>query len=439
MVNCLLNKTFIFFSFFNLSMSSNLIKTIYRSSTLVPWMKQNALPNLEIVKASGHHIYTQDQKITDFTCGAMVVSLGHRNKYVQGGLSDHTDTGIAYVPSNFATHHRDYLSDRLIDVSEFSNGKVLYGNGGADANEMACFLAQEYQNFNQRTGHRVLSFEKSFHGGSTIGASLISGDARRVAKDKYYQLPWEPILPNADWEDQGKSSLEAIDKMLDDSVSSILVEGSSGSAGCILYPEGYLSELAKLCQDKNILFICDEVMSGFGRTGSFWAHQKQDVKPDIITCAKALTSGYSQLSGVILNSEVSSVFQENPVMCGLTYSGHPLSCTVANRCMDLYLQDNRKLLDNVNEKSNLINQIGCEIAKKYSFIREYRNNGFLGCFELDLSEDKLAEVSNLLIQNNIYCMRIRHNIFTSPMLGIDDDLLGNSMKQIETAFSMLEI
>ena len=114
-------------------------------------------------------------------------------------------------------------------MSNFSQGKVLYGNGGADANEMACFLAQEYQGLNNKSSSRILSFQQSFHGGSTIGASLISGDARRVTKSKYYCLPWEPIMPNPIWNDRGKSSLKEISNLLDDSVSAILVEGSSGS------------------------------------------------------------------------------------------------------------------------------------------------------------------------------------------------------------------
>ncbi len=125
-------------------------------------------------------------------------------------------------------------------------------------------------------------------------------------------------------------------------------------------------------------------------------------------------------------------------MCGLTYSGHPLACTVANRCLDLYLDNNRILLDNVMEKSILLNKLGQDIAKKYDFVKEYRNNGFLGCLELDLPDDKLAEVSELLLENNIYCMRIRQNIFTSPMLGINDLLLEESMHQIDTALSQLE-
>ena len=90
------------------------------------------------------------------------------------------------------------------------------------------------------------------------------------------------------------------------------------------------------------------------------------------------------------------------------------------------------------EKSNLLNNLGQNIVKKYDFVKEYRNNGFLGCLEFNLPEDKLAEVSTLLLENNIYCMRIRHNIFTSPMLGIDDSLLEESMNQIDTALSQLE-
>ena len=428
-----------FFSSFKLSMSrKNIISSLSRSSTLIPWNQQANIKSLEILYAKGHHIYTESQKITDFTCGAMVVSLGHNNPHIYQGFQNHLKNGISYVPSNFSTRTRDYLSDRLLDVTNFIGGKVLYGNGGADANEMACFLGQEYQSLNNQPGHRILSFEQSFHGGSTIGASLISGDNRRVSKAKHYQLPWEPIMPNADWNDKGEKSLETIDNLLDDSVSSILVEGSSGSAGCILYPPGYLQKLSKLCQDKNKLLICDEVMSGFGRTGHFWGHQKQSIKPDIITCAKALTSGYVPLSGVILSPRISEVFENNPVMCGLTYSGHPLGCEIANRCLDLYLADNLQLLHNVNEKSEKLNKMGNQIAKEHDFIVEYRNNGFLGCWQLDLSDSELAQVSQLLLDNNIYCMRIREHIFTSPMLGIDSELLAESMNQINTAFSQME-
>ena len=97
-------------------MSSNLIRTLYSSSSLIPWHKQGFVSSLNIIKASGHHIYTRYKKITDFTCGAMVVSLGHNNRYIQQGIVEHINTGIAYVPSNFATYNRDYLSDRLVEV-----------------------------------------------------------------------------------------------------------------------------------------------------------------------------------------------------------------------------------------------------------------------------------------------------------------------------------
>ena len=413
-------------------------RNLYRSSTLIPWKTQKPFHNYEIIRAQGPYIYTKNQRITDFTCGAMVVSLGHQNQYVQQGILNHLHNGISYVPSNFATKSREYLSERLLDISQFPDGKVLYGNGGADSNEMACFLAQEYQNLTNHKGNRILSFQKSFHGGSTIGASLISGDQRRKSKAEKYKLPWEPLMSNPDWSDQGKSSLEQIDTLLDKSISSILIEGSSGSAGCILYPEGYIQKLVDMCHRKNIIVICDEVMSGCGRTGEFWAHQKHNIKPDIITCAKGITSGYTQLGAVIINSKISDIFIDNPVMCGLTYSGHPLACEVANKCLDLYLEDNMSLLDNVNYLSPKLSTLGNEIATKFEFIKEYRNNGFLGCWEFELEENKLEELSQLLLCHNVYCMRIRNNIFTSPMLGVEEELLNDTMRDIETAFSKLE-
>ncbi len=413
----------------------NIGKFIRNTNTLVPWFRQQNLQPRLVHQADGPFIFTQGSKIVDFTSGAMVVNLGHNNKYIKKAFQENINTGIAYVPSNFATYDREKLSDRLIDISKLSNGKVLYGNAGADCNEMATFLATEFHRINgYENKNRTLTFEKSFHGGSTIGASLLSGDARRHNKTFHYSLPLEPIMPNPNLLDDGKESLEQIEKLLTDDVSSIIVEGSSGSAGCILYPDNYLFKLKKICAEKNILFICDEVMSGFGRTGEMFAHFKQNINPDIITCAKALTCGYSQLGAVILNDKVSEIYNENPVMCGLTYSGHQLGCKIANKCLDLYLENDMEVVKNVQEKGLIMSKLGTNIANQFDFIKEYRNNGLLGCFELNLDEDKLVEVSAKLLDNEIYCMRIRHNIFTAPPLNIDNDLLIKTMNKIEKVF-----
>ena len=410
-------------------------------NTMIPWSKQSNIIQKQIIQAKGPFLYTKKERILDFTSGAMVVNLGHNNKYIQKAFEDHSNSGIAYTPSNFSTEQREKLSSRLLNEANMEKGKVLFCNAGADANEMAAFITKEYHFYNSLNTdkHRIVSFIKSFHGGSTIGASILSGDPRRTQKDKYYTLPLEPILPNPSMEDNGLESLNTIDKILDkESISSVLLEGSSGSAGCILYPHKYLEKLKIKCDKNNILIICDEVMSGFGRTGEFFAHSIHNIKPDIITCAKAITCGYIPLGAVIINEKVSSVFDENPVMCGLTYSGHPLSCLVANHCMDLYLENDKEVIKNVNKKTYIMEEKCKQITSKYSFINSYRNNGLLGCFDMSLEEDNLLLLSKLLLDNGIYCMRIRNNIFTAPPLTIRNSQLNDGLKQIDTIFKHYE-
>lgn len=409
-------------------------------NTLIPWQKQTNIYQKQIIGANGCYIYDRNNKIVDFTSGAMVVNLGHNNKYIQTAFNDHIGNGIAYVPSNFSTKEREKLSERLLEESNMIDGKVLYCNAGADANEMAAFIANEYQYYTNQNNNknRVLSFKNSFHGGSTIGASLLSGDERRTEKQKYYKLALEPLLENPSLKDNGSKSLSNISKHLESNVSAILVEGSSGSAGCILYPDNYLKILKELCDKKDVLMICDEVMSGFGRTGSFFAHFKQNVKPDIITCAKAITCGYIPLGAVIINHKVSKIFDDTPLMCGLTYSGHPLSCTVANKCMDIYLENDKKIIKNVDYKSEILKEKCIEIASKYSFIKEYRNNGLLGCFEMNLDNNQLLFLSDILLNNGVYCMRIRHNIFTAPPLIINENELYNTLLKIDNIFNRFE-
>ena len=298
--------------------------------TLIPWIKQTNLNQIKILRAKDCYIYSKKNRYIDFTSGAMAVNLGHGNKYILDGFKEHADTGISYVPSYFSNYQRDKLSSRITNILPSYN-KVLFTNAGADANEAAIFMSKEYFRIKNGTiKHRVLSFEKSFHGGSTIASSLISGDNRRNNK-KYYNMSLEPILQNPSLDDNGNNSLIQIENIFKDSyynISSIIVEGSSGSAGCILYPENYLNRLHKICKAYNILLICDEVMSGWGRTGTLFAHQKHNITPDIITTAKGITSGYSQLGAVITNYEVSDIFNETPLMYGLTYSGHNLPCTI---------------------------------------------------------------------------------------------------------------
>ena len=233
----------------------NLAKNI---RTLVPWVKQKKLTQPRITYAKNEFLYSGDKRLIDFTSGLMVVNLGHNNKYILDGFKNFQDKGISYVSPSFSTYERDKLSDRLCDLVNYNNGKVFYTNGVTDANEVGMFIANQYAN-----KKRILAFNKSFHGASTVGSALISGDPRREKKTEYYQVDnFQPIIKNPSLLDDGLKSLENFkSEFAKGDVAGIIVEGSSGSAGCILYPNGYLEKLEKLCRENGILIICDEVMS----------------------------------------------------------------------------------------------------------------------------------------------------------------------------------
>jgi taurine---2-oxoglutarate transaminase len=406
-------------------MFKNQFRLAKNIKTLVPWAKQGNLSQPIITSANKEYIYSGDHKIVDFTSGLMVVNLGHNNKYIQAGFHKFMESGVTYVPSVFSTYERDKLSSRLCDITNFNDGKVFYTNGGTDANEVAMFITNEY-----KSKRKILSFKKSFHGASTIGGCLISGDQRRLKKEEYYEVNnFNPIMENPTMCDGGDASLKQIEGLLEvGDIASIIVEGSSGSAGCILYPEHYLTRLEALCRKNNVLIICDEVMSGWGRTGSLFAYQKENFNPDIITTAKGITSGYSQLGAVIINGSVSAIYNDLPILTGLTYSGHPLPCTIANQCLDLYLENDMKIIREVGGKSELIGNLSERIIRDCYIVKEYRNNGLLGCLEIKLIKPNLLEsINRAFLEAGIYCYMRENRIFIAPPLIIDNDTIETTM------------
>ena len=158
----------------------NIVRQKKGLHTLVPWVSQNNLKIRKIKNANDCFLFTDDnKKIIDFTSGLMVVNLGHNNKYIIDGMKKHLNSGISFINSQFVTNQREQLSEQIINCTNYNGGKVFYTNGGADANETAIFLANDYHYHNgSKNKKKVLSFEKSFHGGSSIAASLLSGDIR---------------------------------------------------------------------------------------------------------------------------------------------------------------------------------------------------------------------------------------------------------------------
>jgi len=164
------------------------------------------------------------------------------------------------------------------------------------------------------------------------------------------------------------------------SVAAILLEGESGSSGCIKYPPLYWKKIREIADRYGILIIDDEVMSGFGRTGKWFAIEHHGVEPDIICMAKGLTSGYLPLGGIIVSDKIIDSFNDRPLPLGLTYSGHAVACAAALAVIKVYEEEN--LINNASKMGHYLDKRVAEMAQKHPSIGDFRNTGLLGCIEL---------------------------------------------------------
>jgi len=323
------------------------------------------------------------------------------------------------------------LSEKLIRKSPYLNGKVFYTNGGADANEAAVYFAKSHFK-DKLQKNRILRFDKSYHGGSTYISSYLGGDARRNEKQGHFkfQLNTDIMLPNPSLRDGGKRSIEKIERIIKnqhESIAAILIEGSSGTSGCYVYPNGYYNKLEKMAKDHNILVIVDEVMSGFGRTGKMFAFEHYNGKPDIITIAKGLTNGCVPMGAAIISSELCKDYEEESVNNGLTYSGHPLACAAANACLDLY---NQNLMNQVQKNGDTIRSYLNYLAFNYpQLIKEYRGMGQLYCIEF--YDDNVSYIQKALLEKGVYTFFRDNNLFIAPPLIISDAELVRTLETFD--------
>jgi len=352
--------------------------------TIFSWSKQKGTNPIAVKRAEGVYLYDYDDKrYIDFSSGLMNVNIGHGDQRVTDAVMKQMQQ-VSYVTPSCVTKARGELGKKLAEICPGDLNKAFFTLGGADSIENAIKLARLY------TGrHKILSRYKSYHG-STNAAMTASGDPRKLAVDSqqatnfvHFDLPY---LYRWEYGEENllKESVAQLERVIayegPSNIAAILLEGESGSSGCMQYPKGYLKKVRELCSKNGILLIMDEVMSGFGRTGKWFGFQNHDIVPDMIAMAKGLTCGYLPFGCLMVSDKIASKFDDVYLSIGLTYSAHPVCCAAALEVLKIYEEDN--LIENCLAMEKYLDNKIEGLKAKHPSIGDWRNTGLLGCLEL---------------------------------------------------------
>ena len=352
--------------------------------TLFSWSKQKGIDPIAVKYGKGVYLYDYDDKrYIDFSSGLMNVNIGHGDQRITDAVVKQMQQ-ISYVTPACVTKARGELGKKLAAICPGNLNKAFFTICGATSVENGIKLARLY------TGrHKILTRYQSFHGSSN-GAMTASGDPRKLPVDAqqspnfvHFDLPY---LYRWEYGEENllKESVASLQRIIayegPGNIAAILLEGESGSSGCLHYPNGYLKAVREICNQHGILLIMDEVMSGFGRTGKWFGFENHGIVPDMIAMAKGLTSGYLPFGCLMVSDIIAAKYDEAMLPLGLTYSAHPVACAAALQTLKIYEDD--KLINNADVMGSYIQEQVELLKEQHPSIGDFRNTGLLGCIEL---------------------------------------------------------
>jgi taurine---2-oxoglutarate transaminase len=305
-------------------------KALDRAHVFHSWSAQGALDPLVIAGGQGCEVWDFDgNRWLDFSSQLVNVNVGYQHPTVVAAIKEQADRLTTIGPAN-ANATRSEAARRILEHAPAGFSKIFFTNGGADANENAIRMARLF------TGRdKVVSHYRSYHG-NTGAAIVATGDWRRVPNEyaRAHVHAFGPYLYRTEFwattpEEESARALHHLERVVQsegaDSIAAFLIEAVPGTAGILVPPPGYLEGVRELATRYGIVLILDEVMAGFGRTGSWLAHEQDGIVPDLVTFAKGVNSGYVPVGGVMISDPIAHAFDDRVFPGGLTYSGHPLA------------------------------------------------------------------------------------------------------------------
>ena len=316
-----------------------------RAHVFHSWSAQAHISPVPIAGGEGAWFWDHDgNRYLDFASQLVNLNLGHQHPRLVQAIKDQADQ-LCMVAPVFANDTRSAAAAKIVEHAPGSLNKVFFTNGGAEGNENAVRMARLH------TGrHKVLAAYRSYHG-ATAAAIALTGEPRRWPSEAgatgvvhfFGPYTYRSAFHSADDAQECERALEHLESVVamegPGTIAAIVLESIVGTNGVLIPPDGYLAGVRELCDRHGIVMICDEVMVGFGRTGTWFAVDHWGIEPDLITFAKGVNSGYVPLGGVLISDEIAATFDDRPYPGGLTYSGHPLGCAVALASMEVFEQD----------------------------------------------------------------------------------------------------
>ena len=351
-----------------------------KQHTIFEWAVQGTVDPVPVAHAKGVHFWTPEGKrFIDFNSQLMSVNIGHGDARVLAAITEQIRK-VTYVTPSMVTEARARLGAKLADITPGDIDAFFFTNGGAEANENAIKIARAV------TGRqKILARYRSYHG-ATAGAVAATGDPRGWSQPPMpgFVHVLDPYHGAARGWDDAATSLRYLEEVIQlegaQSIAAFILETVTGTNGVLIPPDGYLQGVRTLCDKYGILMIADEVMSGFGRTGAWFAVDHWGVVPDLITMAKGLTSSYIPLGAVGLRRPIADHFKDKAFPGGLTYSSHPVACAAALATIAVYEEDD--LIAKARTSGELLTALHADLAARHPSVGATRSIGLFGVIEL---------------------------------------------------------
>jgi len=416
------------------------------------WSAQGALDPFVIAGGAGSEVWGYDgERYLDFSCQLVNTNIGHSHPKVVAAIQQQAATLATVAPSH-ANLQRGEAAKRIVEKAGPGFAKVFFTNGGADAIENAIRMARL-----TTRKHKVISTFRSYHG-NTGAAIAATGDWRRMPNEYAWGhlRVFGPFLYRSEFHatteaEECERALQHLERTIQaegpDTIAAMVLESVPGTAGIFAPPAGYLAGVRRIADKYNIVWIADEVMAGFGRTGEWFAWQGESVNPegvvpDLIAFAKGVNSGYVPVGGVVISPEIAAAFDERVFPGGLTYSGHPLAMASIVASIDAMedegIVENAKMIGEKHLGPGLR-----ALAEKHPMIGEVRGLGVF--WALDLVTDRetrepvpastIGALKRELMARRVLPFAADNRIHVVPPCVVTPDEVARALQAYDEAFT----